>query len=206
MDFLFKKLTSEYLDDFLAALDKPSFFHDADFSFGCYCTWFHWTDQLEAERSTADLQIRKSFKRNLAIDLIQKGRLNGFLAYYGNQVVGWCNAGLKQDYDRLRYDKTLWDEDTKDEKVMAIVCYVVHSDYQRRGIATNLLKQVCEDAEAQGYHMVEAYPHLQEDGRPSSLGSDSMYLKMGFQIIELPSGKIVARKKTLKKSVLSNAV
>ena len=195
MQIYIKKLSIELLDDFLSAFDNPDFFTNKEFSFGCYCTWYNWTSELENERNNCDDNSRKYFKRNLAIKLIEKCKLNGFLAYLNGSVVGWCNAGPKKNYERLN-NQLPWSINMEDnENILSIVCYVVHPDMQRKGIATSLLKAVCQDAYVNGYDYIEAYPGINEDGTPSYHGNFSMYTKQGFELIINQSGNTIARKK-----------
>ena len=198
MNFEIKKLTPELIEDFMSAFDNPGFFSNSDFSFGCYCTWYNWTDELERERNSCDDESRQYFKRNLASRLIKEGRLNGFMAYLGDSVVGWCNAGLKENYERICRESMWWTESNEYEKVLSIVCYVVAPDMQRKGIATKLLKAVCEEANEKGYDYIEAYPGTNEDGTPSYHGNYSMYTKQGFELVQNHSGNTIARKKLQK--------
>ena len=171
MDVEIKKLSPELLGDFMSAFDNPDFFTDKALSFGCYCTWYHWTDALEKERRQCDDYSKQYFKRNLAARLIEKGKLNGFLAYSNGSVVGWCNAGSKKNYDRLS-NEPAWAVESKDSaRILSIVCYVVHPNMQRKGIATSLLKAVCHYAFENGYDYIEAYPGTHEDGSPSYHGN-----------------------------------
>jgi GNAT superfamily N-acetyltransferase len=194
MDIEIKKLSSKLTKDFLYTFDNPAFFGYSDFSFGCYCTWYNWTDELENERSKCNDESKKHFKRNLAVKLIEESKLNGFMAYFEGSVVGWCNAGLKQNYERLCREPE-FQTNASDKKILSIVCYVVHPDMHRKGIATALLKAVCDDAKKENYDFVEAYPGTNTDGSPTSHGSYSMYAKQGFEQINSDSKCIIMRKK-----------
>jgi len=195
MDIKIKKLSPKLINDFLSAFDNPAFFLNPDFSFGCYCTWYNWTDELESERAKCNEESKKYFKRNLAINLIRSGKLNGFIAYLDGLVVGWCNAGSKQNYERLCCEHALHIDSNCRKKFFSIVCYVVHPHMQRKGIATKLLNAVCKEASEKNYDYVEAYPGINEDGTPSYHGNYSMYTKQGFELIKINSNIVIARKK-----------
>lgn len=195
MDIEIRKLSPELTDDFMSAFDNPAFFSNPDLSFGCYCTWYYWTDEMENERNRGDDEARKCFKRNLAVKLISENKLTGFLAYANGLVVGWCNAGMKQNYNRLCRETQWWMNTGNNEKVLSVVCYVVHPDMQRKGIATALLKAVCDDAQRNGYEYVESYPGVNDDGSPNYKGNCSMYVKQGFEIFKNDFGNTIARKK-----------
>ena len=66
-------------------------------------------------------------------------------------------------------------------QVKAIVCFEIAPDYRGKGIASMLLERVCEDAKAEGFKYVEAYPV--KDGGYMGMaftGPMHMYEKAGF--------------------------
>lgn len=82
-----KKLNPTLINDYINFFDNEAFSDGSEYE-GCYCTWYHWTGELENERAKCTGTKKECFKRNMAIDYIKQGRLKGYLAYYGNQVVG----------------------------------------------------------------------------------------------------------------------
>ena len=46
-----------------------------------------------------------------------------------------------------------------DMKVKSVLCFAIAPQMRGQGVATQLLKRVCEDAEADAYDFVEAYPN-----------------------------------------------
>ena len=186
MDIIIKRLSKETMSDYLDFFDCPTSSNDPLFA-GCYCVWHHWTDELEHERSNNAEEDRLYFKRNLAAKLIEKGELNGFLAYSNEKVIGWCNADSKQSYDRLSKKRSpeLWTELADSDNIFAIVCFIVHPHMQRKGVATELLKIACKEAKAKGYDYVEAYPDSHQY---------SMYTKQGFKLIQHHSSVIALKK------------
>ena len=44
------------------------------------------------------------YNREQAIDFIKSGRMQGYLAYVDNEVVGWCNANDKKAYDNVNFN------------------------------------------------------------------------------------------------------
>jgi hypothetical protein len=103
-DIIVRKLSIELINDYLDFFDNYAFCDGSEFT-GCYCVWYHWTDELEKERSKCSEDMKKCFKRNLAINSIKQRRLNGFLAYSNGKVIGWCNADLKQNYAQSAISK-----------------------------------------------------------------------------------------------------
>jgi GNAT superfamily N-acetyltransferase len=69
------------------------------------------------------------------------------------------------------------------DKVKAIVCYTIAPRMRQKGIATQLLQRVCEEAAAEGYTYVEAYPGTgNENIHRNYHGPYSLYEKIGFSL------------------------
>ena len=67
-------------------------------------------------------------------------------------------------------------------------------DYRGKGIATQLLRRVCDDAKNEGYRYVEAYPV--KDGGYLGMaftGPINLYRKAGFDIIAHSNGTFIMR-------------
>lgn len=189
-----RNMTEEYLDFF----DHRAF-SDGSAEKGCYCVWHHWTDQHEKERSLMPEKERPYCKRNYAKELIQNGILNGFAAFYDGRIVGFCNADAKDHYFRLSRENhpNSWMGVNENDKILAIVCFIVDPDMRRKGVAKALLECACQYAKENGYDYVEGYPSKGEFSVNNCGGSASMYIDQGFEIMEVPDG-IIARKKLKK--------
>ena len=189
------KLSKDMAEDYISYFDNRAFL-DGDIEKGCYCVWHHWTDKHEYERSLMPEIERPYRKRDYAKELIQNGLLNGFVAYYEKQIVGFCNSDLKDNYFRLRRENNpdSWIGMNANDKILSIVCFIVAPDMRRKGIAKALLDYACQYAEENGYDYVEGYPPHGEFTIHDCGGSVSMYVNLGFEIIDIPNG-IIARKK-----------
>ena len=99
MNFKVCKLTKDMSDDYIDYFEHRAFY-DGNIQKGCYCVWHHWTDKHEQERSLMPENERPYRKRDYAKELIENGILNGFVAVYDNQIVGFCNADTKDNYFR----------------------------------------------------------------------------------------------------------
>lgn len=87
-------------------------------------------------------------------------------------------------------------QEQSEVKVKPIFCFVIHSDYQRMGVATRLVQRICTDAAKEGFDYVEAYVHENfistiDDFR----GPRKLYEKCGFEMTACVNGKAVMRKK-----------
>jgi ribosomal protein S18 acetylase RimI-like enzyme len=48
--------------------------------------------------------------------------------------------------------------DNSEDKVCSIVCFLIHPDYRRQGIAQKILDKFCMDYTGKNYDYIEAYP------------------------------------------------
>jgi GNAT superfamily N-acetyltransferase len=80
-------------------------------------------------------------------------------------------------------------------KIKSIFCFVVAPEMQRKGIATQLVERVCQDAAADGFDFVEAYPNKKfKDVSRDFTGPLAMYEKCGFSKHVKAKGMVVMRK------------
>ena len=194
MQIEIRRLSRDMADAYIRYFDDRAF-SDGSPEKGCYCVWHHWTDAHERERSLMPEDQRPSRKRNYAKELIENGTLNGFVALDGDQIVGFCNADLKDHYFRLSRERNpdSWIGVNENDKILSIVCYIIAPDMRRKGIAKALLKSACQYAESSGYDYVEGYPPLGEFTERHCGGSLSMYVNAGFDVVQIPDG-VIARK------------
>jgi ribosomal protein S18 acetylase RimI-like enzyme len=147
MDIEIKPLTVDLLDDFLFFFDNVIFTENPDWS-RCYCYSFHFT-------GTND-QWNRDDNRSSVINLIRDNKMTGYLAYYKNKPVGWCNANNRLNYQRLLkyYDLV----DNPEDKVCSIVCFLIDPEFRRTGIAKKILGHIQSDYSSLSYDYLEAYP------------------------------------------------
>lgn len=195
MKFLIEKLTPARTNDYLTFFDKTPHWDKIEEQ-KCYCVcWASADHRIQTDFSSAEK------RRELAGQYIEKGMLQGYLAYDEDRVVGWCNANTKMDCTHciawLNYMQPVNDAmpDTV-EKVKSVFCFVISPDMQRKGIATLLLDRVCADAAKDGFDFVEAYPKRDFISVSRNfMGPSEMYLKAGFHMIkELSDGETIMRK------------
>jgi GNAT superfamily N-acetyltransferase len=179
MKFEIKKLTAELLPDWLSFFDNTVNADGNEWS-GCYCMAPHYNLDLQMETAweyTADGAKRN---RELAIDFIKKGKLQGYLAYSEGRPVGWCNANDRDAYDSIFFVIPK-EASGAHKKVKSIACFHVDPNLRGQGIATKLLEAVCADAAANKYDYVEAYPFI-EDANEAFTGPTQMYENNGFTL------------------------
>lgn len=193
MDIKIRRLTPGLAEDYARFFDVTP--HNIHTNGGkCYCvTWRsddsyvgngdHWFSSCEE-------------RRERAIQFVRDGSLKGYLAYHGDEIVGWCNANGNCQVC-INYLRSFWpiEEYHANIKIKSVFCFVIAPEMQRKGIATQLLECVCTDAAKDGFDFVEAYvDKILNDTDEDFRGYLAMYEKCGFFKFAEREGKIVVRK------------
>ncbi|NLZ36430.1 MAG: GNAT family N-acetyltransferase [Clostridiales bacterium] len=186
-------LTPDLADDYARFFDVTP--HDVDHGeMKCYCVT--WRDDKSYKDAGHWFETREE-RRAKAIEYVKNGNIRGYLAYDGDEIIGWCNSNencsLCRDYLRGYYPI---EHEPSYVKIKPIFCFVVKPEYQRTGVATALVCRVCEDAAKDGFDFVEAYENecfisASEDFR----GPIKMYENCGFVKTGSSDGRAVMRKR-----------
>ena len=175
MEIVIKPLSADVLDDFLYFFDNMVFHEHPEWSV-CYCYSYHFI-------GTGEEWNNKEKNRSSVINLIKEGLMRGYLAYKDGKPVGWCNSNDKNNYERLKLSKELWNDNSY--KICSIVCFLVDQKERGKDIATKLLERVCMDYKALGYDYVESYPKKgKATDEEQFQGPAVMYYKLGFEVKE----------------------
>lgn len=175
-ELIIRPLSPELCGDWLEYFDKKAFQDHCDWAF-CYCLEGHL--DREAQENWTDPKER----REKAIEFIQTGKMQGYLAYLEGKVVGWCNVNDRKNYPYLAeyFKETGYNVDEQaDLKVKAVYCFLIAPGYRGKGIAQSLLERVCQDAAEAGYSFVEAYPFADHNLEFQYHGTCGMYERCGF--------------------------
>lgn len=161
-----KAIEADDLHSFLDFFDSRAFASDPDWH-GCYCQGFIGDVQVSAGQDEAAVM------RSAACDRNSAGKMQGYLAYQGEQVVGWCAAGESKLFAEIP---------DADERLARIVCFVIQEDYRGQGIATKLLDFAVGDLRVKGFAELEGRAARPEDtSKMNFTGPYAMYLKAGFE-------------------------
>jgi len=207
MELMIRELTPELVGDYLDFFDCRAF-PDGSPYYPCYCNAFNLsTDGIRAMIAPAQArgggtEAIKDALRASARQMVMDGRIRGYLAYDGDLSVGWCNANDRMSYFRVGEFST--DEVPEDRPpddcpgpgfIKSVVCFEISPAYRGMGIAGRLLARVCEDAAAQGYSFVEAYPKEQvDDVSLAFTGPRRLYEKAGFSEFGRRGSTVIVRK------------
>ncbi len=185
MKLIIKPLSPDLIDDYIYFFDHIIFSENPDWS-ECYCYSFHFTGTSE--------QWQKEANRAAVIKLIQEQKMSGYLAFSGDQPIGWCNVNVRSNYQRLMkyYDLV----DNPEDKVCSVVCFLIHPEFRRKGIAQSFLEQISSDYSALDFDYLEAYPGKGElSSEKHYKGPLSMYEKLDFKIEKEYDDYYIVRKR-----------
>lgn len=194
MNIEIRKLTPDLLEDYLYFFETEAHADNKDED-RCYCVcWCSADHRVETDFSSPEK------RRDLAVQYVNSGIIQGYLAYYDGHVVGWCNANTKSDClhctSWLRFMTTInTTEANPNNRVKSIFCFTIAPDMKRKGIATQLLERVCSDAADDGFDYIEAYPNKEFiNVFYDFMGPVDMYKRCGFVFYEETEHKFVIRK------------
>ncbi len=123
--------------------------------------------------------------------LVNQGKAHGVLLYVGDNAIGWCAYGPKQEFPRIDNGRNYKRLDLKNEseKLWRITCFFVDRDYRKKGVANVALKAVLDSIKAKGGGVVEAYPVTHKSAKAWSkwsnwfwFGTESMYEREKFKV------------------------
>jgi ribosomal protein S18 acetylase RimI-like enzyme len=190
MSIEIRKLTPDLAEEYAYFFDTTPH-NDEDNGVKCYCvTWRSggWNDEGNDHWFPA-----REERRERAIGFVKDSYIQGYLAYNGDKIVGFCNANADCQ-GCIDYLRNYWpiEEYRADIKVKSIFCFVIAPEMQRKGIATLLVEKICKDAIDDGFDFVEAYADINIE--KAARGPFKMYEKCGFIIYAEREGHVVMRK------------
>jgi ribosomal protein S18 acetylase RimI-like enzyme len=150
--------------------------HNLKWNMKCYCVCW-------ASNVPDGFDVRP--EEAIALQFVKNGNLQGYLAYSDGEIIGWCNANTKAEcQNSLGWQWGLKSVPIDDAKVVkSIFCYTIAPEFQRKGIATQLLERVCKDAAEDGFDFVEVYPNKTVTAESENHGGFAeMYKRLGFTV------------------------
>lgn len=191
MNIEIKKLTPSLAEEYIHFFDATPHNICKDES-KCYCVTWRSDDSYDEPHWFSSQEER----REHALKYVKNGSIQGYLAYCGDKIVGWCNANANCS-NCINYLSSFFpiEGDRENIKIKSIFCFAIAPEMQRKGIATQLVDRVCKDAAADGFDFVEAYVNGNfVDTASDFRGPLTMYEKCGFYKFAERDGKVVVRK------------
>lgn len=149
---------------------------------GCWCMFWRLG---EGERfdDVKGAEAKRRFKA-----LVTKGKAQGFLAFVGEEPVGWLAAGPRRDFQKLDRAPSLKVDDA--DRVHALPCFFVKSGHRGQGVASALLAAAVKGLEKDGATVLEGYPvKPSKPGAPipaafAYTGTVPLFTKAGFEVVQ----------------------
>lgn len=185
-----RKLSPDLSSAWLSFFDRDAFADNPEWA-GCYCNFYH------ADHSETSWDARTAAEnRTAARRLISSGRMTGYLAYQGDTVIGWCQAGARASIANVVNDPLLTLPDDDPAEIGSIVCFVVARPYRGIGAARRLLDGACAGFREAGLAVAEAYPRPQAATDAANYhGPLQLYLSSGFSIFRESDDVTVVRRR-----------
>jgi len=149
---------------------------------GCWCMWWR-KETSEPWKQFKGARAKETFK-----NLVQVGKAHGILAFVGDEPVGWCSFGPRQDFPSLEKVRAYKRDDTAN--VWSINCFFIHRRWRRKGLTRGLLSTVVEAIKKRGVKVIEAYPvTTTKDGRRLGAmmawtGPLKIFEELGFKTVQ----------------------
>lgn len=150
-------------------------------------------------RSVSDAGRRVRLREQTNCENSEAETTTGLVAYLDGEPVGWVAVEPRTAYPRLRWIRTVWtgrQEDTADDGVWAVTCFVTRKGYRRRGISYALAAATVGYARDHGARDLAAYPMITRPGEEITwgelyVGSRQVFAEAGFTEVSHPSPRRV---------------
>ena len=187
-----RPLTSELNADYLDFFDHRAFTDDNP-NGPCYCTSPNQEEE-QIQKMVGEFKTHgvKETLRRYAAEMLDRNMIHGYLAYDGDQSIGWCNAADMESYAGF---VPAFARKITCGRTISIVCFEIAPGYRRMGIASAFIDRVCADARSKGYAAVEGYANLSDQWNDFDYhGPYRLYQKAGFTEAAREKGQAVMRK------------
>jgi hypothetical protein len=145
---------------------------------GCWCMYYHQSEKWDVK----DYEGHKRAKRSL----VKQGHAHGTIVYCGDDPVGWCQFGPKEEL--LRVDRKKGYTPTSKD-AWRITCFFISRHHRKMGFAELAVRESVKTMKDLGVKDIEAYP---VEGRLSASllwsGTPELFEGAGFSRVR-PLGK-----------------
>ena len=177
MELRIERLTTDIINDFFCFFENAAFTDHEEWA-NCYC--------LEPHIGYADDEgfRDRAARRAKAAELIESGAMQGYLAYHGDEVVGWCNANDKMNFPIINGDDAFRTLDCGAGVIKSVYCFDIAPEWRGRQMSSLILDRVCEDAKRDGYSYIECYPFTDTTEQYQYHGTKGLYVRHGFEFVK----------------------
>lgn len=171
-----KPLTKDNAEIFAEYLGELDFSHAPHWG-TCFCRFYYTNCPGEEWKARSGEHNKQE-----ALEDINQENMKGLLAFDGDKCIGWCSANDVSRFPRIYADVK---EILGDKKTGCVICYVIHPEYRRQGVARLLLKTAIESFREDGFDAVLALPvDMKSPQETHYRGTINMYLENGFKEIK----------------------
>jgi len=117
---------------------------------GCWCMGWRLATRQQYLKQKGDANKRAMHA------LVRSGCIPGLLAYLGDEPIGWCSVGPREDFPALQRSRSRAAIDP--QRVWSITCVYVARSHRRRHLSSKLIEAAVAFARSQGARIVEGYP------------------------------------------------
>lgn len=175
VELRFESLSTSNLHEFLDYFDHTAFAGSNEQWDGCYCQFYLNTPE-RIQEIQANPETRPQVNRESACSRVEAGKMQGYLAFDGNEMVGWNLAGESLLFPGVP---------DADETLARMLCFVIHPKRRSQGIATAMLAHAIDDLRSRGFAAVEAAPYRDVSNFEGNYrGTVSMFAKAGFEHVQ----------------------
>jgi hypothetical protein len=154
---------------------------------GCWCMWPRLPQGGKLWQESKGDTNRRNFRR-----LVRAGKVHAVIALAGEEPIGWCCFGPRQDFPRLDRIKAI---PASPPGAWSIVCFYIPARHRQQGLATRLAEAATYAALAAGAKRVEGYPVEAKAGVASAsfawMGLPGVFQANGYH--EMPKPKAARR-------------
>lgn len=166
----------------------------------CQCQWYKtpscdWRSVPVEERA-------HRLREQTDCDHPDSDTTSGLVAYLDGEPVGWCAVEPRTEYPHLLSTRVPWNwrsENTADEGVWAVTCFVTRTGHRRRGVSRALARAAVDFAQRRGARALEGYAMITHPDQEITwgelhVGSRSIFVDAGFrEVIQPTTRRVVMR-------------
>lgn len=143
---------------------------------GCWCMYWRIGSAYRQRPSESN---KSAFRA-----IVRRGPPPGFLAFAGEQAVGWCQVTPRAALPGLA--RAPWLKPVDDSPVWSISCFYVRRGYRRQGVTAALIAAALGAAKRAKAPALEAYPvdtSQTKSGSGMYTGKASTFARLGFKTV-----------------------
>lgn len=158
---------------------------------GCWCMYWRTTGLGAYWASHKGDPNKQAFRK-----LIEDWSAKGCLAFDGDDPIGWCSYGRREDFPYLSRSRSIPDPHLAD--VWCITCFYVLPGYRNKGTSGKLIACALKAAKSEGAAYLEGYPTVPKSTKAIPpvfvhTGLPGAFRRNGFREVANAGAKCVMR-------------